>query len=320
MSEFEEGAKAVASTMNAAEKMLEVVSDATGGIFKPKQMVRKAKATTKVIDLIAEASEKHPELLIKYEADGVVISNELSALTERTFNRLTTLEMIKQINIESIINQSFEELETQSVDNYDEVDKDWILKFFNSIENISDENMQKVWAKILSGKIKTPKNYTLRTIDVLSNLSKEDCEFISFVKQFVFQSGNDYYLYNNQEMLQKYGVDFDKLSYLQELNIIHSSQHTNIMFNTLKDTDMLINHNGYVIFCNKANETINIPVFTFTKVGVELLSLADVVLNNEFAMEMMKEICLSNKNLSCHKINSINGTLIDYDDKNIFED
>ena len=240
MSEFEEGSKALAATMNAGEKLIDVIDKATSGMLKPRQMIRKAKAAAKVIDIISEAHQKHPEIVFTYKSDEIDISTELASVSYRAANRLALTEVIKQVNIENVINLSYDELKNENINTVDEIDKDWILRFFNSIENVSDENMQILWAKILSGKIKTPRQYSFRTIDILSNLSKEDCEFIEFVSQFTISSNNDLLIYNNDELLAKNGINFDKLSYLQELNMIHSSLFTSLTINTEKEKSTIL--------------------------------------------------------------------------------
>jgi hypothetical protein len=34
------------------------------------------------------------------------------------------------------------------------VDEDWIVRFFNVVEDISDEMMQQLWGRILAGEVK----------------------------------------------------------------------------------------------------------------------------------------------------------------------
>ena len=319
MSEFEEGAKAVAATMNAGEKLVDVLEKATCGLLKPRQMIRKAKATAKVMDIIADAAKKHPEIAFKYEDEEIMISNELQSLSFRAANRLALTEVIKQVNIESVVSQSYDELKNEDIDKNNEVDRDWVLRFFSSIENVSDENMQKVWSKILSGKIRTPKKYSLRTIDILSNLSKEDCEFIQFVSQFVVESGNSCFIYNNQKLLEKYNINFDKLLYLQELNIIHSSNFTNITRITDNKISVIFKHCNHVLLCNKEGEHVQIPVYTFTKSGIEILGLVPAIKDVDFSLDMFKCICEKNVQLSCHKIISENGEEIQYTLKSVFD-
>ena len=51
---------------------------------------------------------------------------------------------------------------------------DWFIRYYEASGNISDEEMQLLWAEILAGEIEKPSSYSLRTLDVLRNMSKEE--------------------------------------------------------------------------------------------------------------------------------------------------
>ena len=51
-----------------------------------------------------------------------------------------------------------------------------INHFFRYAENISDEDMQNLWARILAGEIAQPDSTSIMTMDVLSKLSKSDLQ------------------------------------------------------------------------------------------------------------------------------------------------
>ena len=43
-------------------------------------------------------------------------------------------------------------------------------------EDVTDEEMQLLWSRVLAGETKRPKSFSLRTLDILRNLSKEEAE------------------------------------------------------------------------------------------------------------------------------------------------
>ena len=63
-------------------------------------------------------------------------------------------------------------------------------RFLNIAEEISDEEMQDIWGRVLAGEIKKPKSYSLRTLEVLRNISKEEAKLIIKVSNYI--NGNDY--------------------------------------------------------------------------------------------------------------------------------
>src|SRR5688500_1347539 len=94
-----------------ADKLVEKVFDALGGIFGPIQTVRNAKAEA--------TSEK-----IKAMANI-----EINELRNRAMNRFVLEEAIKQANIESITQKAVKDLTEDA--RPDQVENDWIAHFFN---------------------------------------------------------------------------------------------------------------------------------------------------------------------------------------------
>ena len=58
---------------------------------------------------------------------------------------------------------------------------DWFMRFYEIVGNISDEKVQDIWAKIMAGEINNPNSYSLKTIDILKNIGKQEAELFSNV-------------------------------------------------------------------------------------------------------------------------------------------
>ena len=76
----------------------------------------------------------------------------------------------------------------------DEINFDWIMRFFDAVGNISNEDLQLLWGKVLANEIKKPKSCSLRTLDIIRNMSPEEAKTFSVLCRYVMQSGNTYYL------------------------------------------------------------------------------------------------------------------------------
>jgi hypothetical protein len=64
-------------------------------------------------------------------------------------------------------------------------DDDFTDVFFGYVRNVSNERMQDLWARLLAGKFRNPERYSLRTLDILRNLSQRDAEiFVKCCKVF----------------------------------------------------------------------------------------------------------------------------------------
>lgn len=317
MSEVSDVAQAISSSANLGEKLVNVIEKATCGLLKPRQMIRKAKAAAKVIDIMSEAYKKHPEIEFNYKSEELDISTELQDLTSRAANRLAITEVKKELNIENVIQISFDDLKNYpNIDN-SEPDKDWVLKFFNSVENISNEKMQKLWANILSGEIKRPNSFSLRTLNILTNLSQEDCEFIENVAQYTFRANECIAIYRDMDILEKYGINFKKFKYLQELNIIDSSLFTDMTIHTSDKDFCVLRNDDYVLISHK-QQNIDMPIYTFTTSGEQILSLFNYSLNTNYLLDVFQNMHVTYKDLTYHKIKTINNKNIQYDLRNLF--
>jgi len=65
---------------------------------------------------------------------------------------------------------------------------DWFLRFFECASNISNEDMQILWARILSGETYNRGSFSLRTMELLRNMSYEEALDLQWYSQFRVES------------------------------------------------------------------------------------------------------------------------------------
>lgn len=82
--------------------------------------------------------------------------------------------MKKQQHIESVIEVAYSELDKVTSVNDIPVDSDWISNFFDAVANVSTEQMQILWGKLLAGEVQRPGSFSLRTLNVLKNLTQNE--------------------------------------------------------------------------------------------------------------------------------------------------
>ncbi len=185
-----------------ATVFLEKISDAVGGVLKPYQIVRVAKAE-------AEADRIRAESQI-----------EISDRQRRAMYRFFEEEGKKQQNMEEITRQALPQLGEESQP--DKVEDDWIVNFFDKCRLISDEDMQKLWSRVLAGEANAPGSYSKRTVNFLSSLDKRDAElfralctfgwFLGGVFPLVYDLGGDVY--------KRHGIHFGSLSHLDSIGLV----------------------------------------------------------------------------------------------------
>jgi len=139
-----------------ANTLIEKISDAIGGIFRPYQIRRIAQAEA--------------------EADKVraISQIEITDLQRRALHRFLVEEGKKQNNIETITQKALPSVSEQATPQ--NIEDDWITNFFDKCRLISDSEMQNLWAKVLAGEANAPGKYSKRTVNLLAGLDKADAE------------------------------------------------------------------------------------------------------------------------------------------------
>lgn len=240
-----------------AKVLIEKISDAVGGVFKPYQIKRVAEA---------EAEARKIEAVSKIE---------ITELQQRAFNRFLIEEASKQNNIENITRKALPDI--GQVAKPQDIEKDWIVDFFDKSRLISDEEMQDLWAKILAGEANSPGTYTKRTIHLLASLDKNDailftklCSFTwntGILMPLIFDHKNDIYLKN--------GIDFSSLKHLDSIGLI-SFESLSGYKNTNLDKKIKVTYGDKIIkleFTKEKDNELNVGHAIFTDVGLQLANL-----------------------------------------------
>lgn len=255
----------------ALEKLIEVISSGIGTLYRPRAIRKEAESEAYKIEIIERAKSKAL-------AEGKEIEiDTLDRIEERIINR----EIKKQRNIDQIAEFAAINLCNESEISDEVVNEDWATRFFNIAEDISDDEVQSIWAKILAGEIKKPHSYSLRTLEFLKNLSKD--EAISFVKiaRLTIKVKGKSYLFNpdNNSFLEaNYGIELSDILKLKELGILNSESNLRITINkSAKNENIpIIYHNKAIILQRKMGATAQeLPVLAFTSIASELSQLIE---------------------------------------------
>jgi len=185
-----------------ATVLIEKISDAVGGVFKPFQIVRVAKAE-------AEAELIHARAQI-----------QVSDLQRRAMHRFLIEEAKRQSNIESITQKALPLLEEKA--SPENVEDDWITNFFEKSRIISDQQMQKLWSGVLAGEANSPGTFSKRTVNLLADLDKRDAELFTRLCGFVWMIGDlSPLIFDAQnEIYNRAGLSFSSLTHLDTLGLI----------------------------------------------------------------------------------------------------
>ena len=316
-----EALEIVRTLVSPTMKLMDMVGGAIGTLYEPRHKRKMADATAHEINVIGEAMRNAADMPIVYDQNGMAInSQDFSRLMQRAGTHLLLQETIKQHNIESVIDNAYEILEKEEVCSEEPVEQGWINRFFDSVSDVSDEDLRKLWGKVLAGEIKQPKSYSLRTLETLKNLSKYEAELFQKITPCILTLGKNLFLPSDNELLEKYGIMYGEIIALDECGLINSSglvslnppvSDTNLI--TIYNRSKLIMLHGLVT----NEEKISIGEFGLTKAGKELFHILDCNSNDEYICDFAEKVANQNSKkikVTVHKINFIDFDGIDYED------
>lgn len=171
------------------------------------------------------------------------------------------------------------------------LDPDWWAAFWAGAENVTNDEMQGVWARILAGECATPGSFSLRTLALVRVLSRTDAAAFEkwAARAFVEPDGAGFI---PRIGVSKGGSDFLEVTSLQDHGLLSSD------FNAgLKSTGGVMGIHGQVALRGThlhptAQEALRLdvfPVFLLTKTGTELLRIADVGLDEAYLAPIVAE-------------------------------
>ena len=249
-----------------------------------------ANAKAHEIETVGEAIKKEKFLPLVYNSEDGTVSIDISdtkQLMQRSELRLRYSQIQKEHNIESVIGKTALELEGKDANIAEEVDKDWLNRYFSIVEDISDEDMQNLWAKILAGEILQPKTNSLRLLDFLKNTSRD--EFNTILKLMPFISGG--IIFQELDILKKYDIPYGLILKFDELGILNSDGFTNLNVKLeASQKDQIIEADNFELIVMNNSSTkigIELPVFSVTGIGLDLLRLSNASLNIDFLKESL---------------------------------
>ncbi|UII30058.1 DUF2806 domain-containing protein [Fulvivirga ulvae] len=292
--------KDIAGISEPLKKLIEVISQGIGTLSNPYLIKKNAEARAHEIKVISEAIKGSQNNLqqIVYEHGQVSLlslEDRTIGLDERVQQRVEFKEQKRQMNIESVTQMAAQHLDEENEVSKVDVDKDWTSRFFNYVEDISNEEMQGLWARILAGEVKEPKSFSLRTLQVLRNLSKEEAQTFSKVAQYAIKAGNDAFLLqgNNSEILDKYDIGFNEMALLKELDLLHSGDlvnHSLIRYEQDCSVAYLFGEKVVVVYKKANSPQKDIPIILFTTVGKQLLKLIKSKPNFSYLQHFAEEV------------------------------
>jgi Protein of unknown function (DUF2806) len=281
--------KDLAGLSQPLTRLIEVISASVGAVSKPYLMKKTSDAKAYEIRVIAnalkEVGEKH-SLPVTYKNGEVEVwqKTEEKTLTletlpeqERSALRVEYQEQKRQQNIESITATAASELSQQERVSEEKPDEDWITRFFSSAQDISSEEMQMLWGRVLAGEIKKPGTYSLKALDLLKNLTKNDAAVLEHVGRLSINAGGTWFLATHDKLWleQQAKVLAHHHFSVSELGAMYPTDLAIQLFQVPTDTEVYFESGQLLLIVERGDikSAVVLPIWKFTNVGSELLSL-----------------------------------------------
>lgn len=248
------------------EKLIEVVSNGIGTLYRPRKIRKEAEAQAYAIKVLERAKAEAGTEALMIEAEAA----------ERIIQRLEGKEARRQENIDSVVEMAANDLAKVDVSD-DPVDEDWATRFFGIVQDVSKGEMKTIWAKILAKEIERPSSFSMRTLEVLRNISYEEAALFAKMSQFVFVKDEMSFIFKDGN---KYGLNYFYLSKLREAGLLQTGEGATYTIKA-SEANSRIRHryvcgNKYIeLNTEQDTKDIVVPVCLLSQAGCELYELTD---------------------------------------------
>lgn len=298
------------------DKLLDVLSKGVGRVTKFYFDRQDIKTKALEIEKIAEARAKEIEVLANalkengqsikatnYSGEGFLIkaikeqgSSQLmdNNLFDRAAERLDFVNAKKQLNLESVAAFAAEQISKEETVSSDPLDEDWIRRFFSIAEDISNEEMQALWGRILAGEVKRPKSYSLRTLEILKNITKDEAKIFEKFAQIALISNNLAYICISSGITlfeKEFAISHEDIMLASELGLISETTNASIVWELCsEETIEYIKYGKKGFLLKRAIDAPShkLPCLILTTVGRELVDLVEPKPNKKY-LEMVCE-------------------------------
>ena len=230
------------------------------------------------LKIIAEAqAEAQRHLLAPNQ--GVVGTAEISR--DDVTQRIEFQEQKRLANVRSVVEKAADDLGDKDIADH-EPDPDWTARFFDSVQDVSSEDMRKIWAKILAGEVESPGRTSLRTLDTLRNMTKEDAEMFRNICGFVFDGS---FLFYDDSVKSHEALAFGYVLHLQDCELIHTRAFLQRSLTWHSEEHQVLNHHGGFLLITRNRESVekvDIPAIRLTSSGRELSRFVQPTLNMKY--------------------------------------
>lgn len=230
-----------------------------------------ARAYADAMPIIARAQAEVRTNLVAPGAD----EQAAVTITHENLTQLIESQGRKRLaNIVSVVEHAAEELGDKEVTDH-EPDPDWTARFFDCVQDVSSEHMQKLWTKVLSGEVESPGRTSLRTLETLRNMTQREAEVFERISPYVIDNE---FVFCDRDFIEKCdNLRYPKLLHLKECGLLNIDPGLISTITWGAKTTMPLPYGDGVLLITVGRGCgvkLDIPVFVLTTAGKELFRFA----------------------------------------------
>jgi len=276
------------------EKIFDAIKQGTGKALEPYFRKKMVDADVYGIDAYSDALRRNDDIPIRVEKDGVLLNSPcFDLIADRTSARVAWQESLRERNIEAILEKTLNIVHPQEKVSSEPVDEDWITRFFRYAEDINNEEMRKIWAYVLATEIKKPRTFSMRTLEVLKNISHYEAELFQRVSALSLEMKSRRILIYDSNIFHDFEIRLDDLRLLDEAGLLVCDLLTVVESNFSYDTVLEMNCDSLLVYVlNEESKTgsFRIRCIQYTVAGRELANALELNSNADHILQLIKTL------------------------------
>ena len=268
-----------------------------------------AQAHSKALRTTATAQAEARAILA---SSDTIIQGELD-IAQTVSQRIQFQEEKRQSNIDAVVGKAALELGDKDVPD-NETDHDWTARFFSEVQDVSSEEMQSLWAKVLAGEVERPGSTSIQTLSILKDLDQQTANLLRRLCSACVTIKPDGNLFIDarvpslggnpaQNALKDHGLSFDTLNVLNEHGLIIADYNSWFDFRACVDIHPSEPKQGNLLVIpfrfqerywvlvpinQRDNKEFKLSGVALTRSGRELSSVVDLEPMDDYAQDLTR--------------------------------
>lgn len=202
---------------------------------------------------------------------------DLQMVVETSARRMIEDSLRREVNVAKAIVHAEKDLRDDAQEPpKKKIDNDWLYRWRDYAGDVSANEMQLLWGRLLAGELKAPGLYSLRCLDFLRNLSQSEAQKIERLSRFVLE---DVVWQDSNSPLESEEITFVFLLEMQDLGVLSGVESIGLErtweTNTADKFLKVLRSNGKVLIArhDDPGKVIKLQIYLLTSVGQQILKL-----------------------------------------------